>query len=280
MSITVPLYGFGTGGTSLNFEVKAYATEAELKAASPKKDTIGIITTTEITSWIFSAEKPSSPASGMVWIATASSGSVKMNALKKNGIYFCPLYAMQYVGNAWVDVDAYGFQNDTWMSFGEYLFNYGKQSYEWVPVAQPSYIEYNNQGVTPILTTNSDGSVTIAMNDGGAATNKAELGGGIYRTRDTIDLSSIKTLVVDTETSGYTPVGWHLTVFPPGSDAWGPNHSNGGDSVACLIIPSSGSFQGSLDVSSLTGEYYIGIGAHCSEYHYSYCKLKTLFMRC
>lgn len=59
MSKVVPLEGFGGGGSSpLNFKIVAYATEEELAAAQPKENTIGVITTTPISSWTFSAKKP------------------------------------------------------------------------------------------------------------------------------------------------------------------------------------------------------------------------------
>ena len=87
MSITVPLYGFGGGGgAALNFDVKAYDTEEALLAATPKENTIGIITTTPITSWIFSATEPKIPTDGddgLVWFHIGTTSPVSFNALKK-----------------------------------------------------------------------------------------------------------------------------------------------------------------------------------------------------
>ena len=54
----VPLRGFGGGGTSLNFKVLAYPTEEALLAATPRDNTIGVVTDQKITSWHFSAEEP------------------------------------------------------------------------------------------------------------------------------------------------------------------------------------------------------------------------------
>ena len=56
----------GGGGAALNFKVLAYATEEVLLAATSVENTIGIITETPITSWIFSATEPSPAAAGMV----------------------------------------------------------------------------------------------------------------------------------------------------------------------------------------------------------------------
>lgn len=102
------------GGASLNFDVKAYATEEALLAAAPKENTIGIITENKITSWIFSATEPSPTAAGMVWITTGTSSTIEFNALKKNGIQVYPISAKQYVSGAWVNVPAEIYQGGMW----------------------------------------------------------------------------------------------------------------------------------------------------------------------
>lgn len=111
------ILNLGGGGTSLNFDVKAYATEEALLAATPKENTIGVITTTEITGWVFSATEPENPSEGMVWISTGSSSAVEFNALKKNGIQVYPLSAKQYVSGAWVDVTAMSYQGGEWVEW-------------------------------------------------------------------------------------------------------------------------------------------------------------------
>ena len=113
MSITVPLEGFG-GGVPLNFAVKAYTSEEALLAAAPKENTIGIITTTAISSWIFSATQPAEAAEGMVWIILGTSSAVEFNALKKNALQVYPLEAKQYVGGAWVEKTYMVYKNGEW----------------------------------------------------------------------------------------------------------------------------------------------------------------------
>lgn len=130
MSVPVPMYGFGDGGgTSLNFDVKAYATEEALLADTPKENTIGIITTNKITGWMFSATEPESPVEGMVYITTGTDSDIAFNALKKNGIQVYPLSAKQYVSGAWVDVTAMSYQGGEWHEWETklYLFKEGDQ---------------------------------------------------------------------------------------------------------------------------------------------------------
>ena len=87
----------GGGGAALNFKVLAYATEEALLTATPANNTIGIITETPITSWIFSATEPSPAEAGMVWITVNTYSSVKFNALKKNGIQVYPIVTVREV---------------------------------------------------------------------------------------------------------------------------------------------------------------------------------------
>ena len=74
----------GGGGAALNFDVVRYATESELLAATPKANSIGIISTTEMTGWIIDANQPENMTNGMVWLSVGTESTVEFNALKKN----------------------------------------------------------------------------------------------------------------------------------------------------------------------------------------------------
>lgn len=140
MSKFVTLHGFGgSGSADLNFEVIAYESEEALLASTPAENTVGIITTTPITSWIFSATEPVQPASDMVWIPTSTSSSVEFNALKQNGVQVYPISAKQYVNGAWADVTAMSYQNGGWIKWETklVLFDNG-QTVPWVAKAGSS----------------------------------------------------------------------------------------------------------------------------------------------
>lgn len=265
--------GGGSGSASLNFKIVGGTTQP----ANPAENTIWINTDTETSGWIFIIDEPTEPEEGLVWIKTATSSAVDFNALKKNEIHVYPLCAKQYINGVWIDVEALCYQNGVWISLGEYLFNYGKQTYQWIASSLPSTTADNNYHVTPGITTNPDGSVTIALSDSGEPNNQRPFGSGIYRVYEAVDVTDFKTITIDAEISGYSAY-WGLTLYPTGADAWSNNREYGGDSVACLWLP-AGRFTTVLDVSSISGTYYIGVGAQCSEYYMSYCKLNTLYMR-
>ena len=102
------------GGAGLNFAVKAYASEEALLAAAPAENTIGVITSTPITSYIFSAEEPSPAVAGQLWITVGTSSQVAFNALKKNAIQVYPTSAKQYIDGAWADVPCKSYQGGAW----------------------------------------------------------------------------------------------------------------------------------------------------------------------
>lgn len=109
------------GKAALNFDVKRYSTEADLLAATPKANTIGIISTTEMTGWIMDPNQPEELTEGMVWISVGTSSAVEFNALKKNGLHVYPISAKQYVGGKLVDVTAKSYQDGEWVDWHIYL---------------------------------------------------------------------------------------------------------------------------------------------------------------
>lgn len=115
----------GGGSNPLNFQVKTYPSETELKADNPKENTIGIITTTTMTSWVFSATEPKEPEVGMVWIGIGTSSNCEFNALKKNTLLVYPLSAKQYVGNTFSDVKAFNYIGGEWLGWAYFLFQEG-----------------------------------------------------------------------------------------------------------------------------------------------------------
>ena len=109
------IFNMTGGGDALNFQVKAYQSETELKSDSPKVNTIGIITTTTMTSWVFSATEPAETEVGMVWISVGTSSDSAFNALKKNDLHVYPQSTKQMVFGEFADVDAMFFNGETWL---------------------------------------------------------------------------------------------------------------------------------------------------------------------
>lgn len=205
------------GGTALNFAVKAYATEAELLAATPKENTIGIITTAPITSWIFSTTEPEAYAEGMVWVITGTARQNEFNALKKNGIHVYPVSAKQYVSGAWVDVIAKRWQGEVWVDFIYYIVN-----------GNTSKIT-NITGFASAQWSISDNGLRITRNSSGSQSSF-----GI--TKDAFDFSGKDKLVIELASTN--------------KELWvSPCNTKGDSRIATLKMKTSGKYE--LDISAI-----------------------------
>lgn len=256
-------YLHGSGGSNLlNFKVITYATEEALKAAKPKENAIGIITTVKMTGWTFASAVPADPAEGLVWIKVGTISTVEFNAVKRNGIQVYPLSAEQYVDGAWKPVTAMSYRDGEWTSWwnGE-LFEDGNQ-WEGVTGGWESIIaEFGNDygSSIPIIeihdTLKVGYKVSVTGVDAGAAITKKK-----------INLSDWKTLTVFVKELKCTAVSYYTSNIC--IDVWSDNDTTKtrADILAASTSLYSGKnkvtkadFTANLDVSSLSGEYYIAI---------------------
>lgn len=136
----------GGGGAQLNFAVKRYSTEAEMLAATPKENTIGVISEVDITSYVFSAAAPDASEEGTVWFLTGTSSAIEFNALKKNALWVYPISAKQSVGGDLVDVPVMIYQNGAWESWVTILFANGTLAENYGALGNPN--KYNSANHT------------------------------------------------------------------------------------------------------------------------------------
>lgn len=102
-----------SSGSGVDFAVTAYPDETDLLSATPPDNTIGVVTTTEITSWIFTPREPEG-SPGKVWIRLGDDSGVSLDVSGESKLVVYPIYARQYVSGAWVSVIAKSYQNDAW----------------------------------------------------------------------------------------------------------------------------------------------------------------------
>ena len=210
-----------------------------------------------ITSWVFSTEEPDSPEEGMVWFLTGLGSTAEYNAIRKNTIMVYPIKAKQYITDGWVSITATSYVNGEWTEWWNgYLFDYGNVFEHvtggYAAIAKP-LVSGTGSGV-PYISNNSDGSRKIEPN-------KANTDGGMYHTANKIDLTDYSTLkfygrIVDS--SGYNRSG--VGVW---SDIGAYANTN---RVAMSTGNDASSNTRSIDVSSLTGEYYIGFYVYARAY--------------
>lgn len=177
------------GLSSLNFEVVGGTTQP----SDPKENTIWVNTEETITEWVVSAEEPTEPIAGMVWIVTGQKSPASFNILQKNSVNIAIKYVKQYkiseeVGE-WINKSASVYQNDSWKNCWDlYLFKAGDQ-YEYITGG------WNRTGyVLTNFNHTSISKVTIGESLIVKAVSSTSDSGGLLGTQIPIDISSFKTL--------------------------------------------------------------------------------------
>ena len=173
---------------------------------------------------------------GMAWIETGISSPVEFNALKKNGIQVYPISAKQYVGGAWVEKTAKTYKDGEWVPWIK-MFAFNLDITKWATVSGKNF--------SNSFKNNEDGSLTFATSKNTAVSN--EYAGKYYC--EPVDLTDYDKLVLDlvyTLHSGNAKCEIYFSTTPTGSAA--AKFDTGF---------SSASGEKTLNVSQLTGEYYL-----------------------
>lgn len=236
-------HGYKHGGANpLNFAVKTYPSEVELKADKPKGNTIGVITTTTMTSWVFSATEPKEPEVGMVWISVGTSSNAEFNAIKKNTLQVYPTSAKQYEGGKWENKTAFIYLNGEWVELWDgyyYKSGVGSKVGNWKASYQP--------GNTSNVITFEEEAIKFDWKSGTYSVMVA-----FSPIQDLTDVSKLK-FRVNGANQNFV-VGATTTQYGGSEDS----------TFAAKTIQEglSGEKELIVDVSSLTGKYYLAISGH------------------
>ena len=230
--------GGGIGG--LNFEVVGGTTQP----TNQKENTIWVNTNTDITSWVFSADQPESPTQGLVWIALSVTSDVELNALKKNAIQLYLSTAMQYVSGKWVKKDALIYQNGEWFSLWDGVLYYNGNQYDaitggWEQNPLSTYFDDPNTGD---VTFNS-GNIYLHGDDASC----------LLTTKKKVNVSSFDALRFEVTVTGDIYNDLYGLVANAASDV-------GKNAIAFAESSKSGLQTITVDVSSISGEYYVCVG--------------------
>lgn len=230
-------------GATLNFEVIGGTTQP----SSPKNNTIWVNTSTSITSWNLSVDQPSNPVNGMVWIAISYNAKTTFNLIENNPITISLASCYQYTSNKWVKKVSKIYKNNTWVPLRLHVYDNGDQC---------SSITGGWQ------TYNSGGSISFQST--GVQLTGTTSGGTYIYTKNTIDFTPYSTMTIIGNTTsavyntGFQNCGLAKTVGTVTAGSWGTG--------------TTGKFTINVDVSSVTGKYYImaglGISHQCAGYIY------------
>lgn len=237
--------GGGSGG--LNFSVASYASESLLPATASEND-IAIITDTSISSWTMSRTEPQG-TEGMVWISIGDSSQVAFNLLTENTIYVYPIRAYQYIDSTWVAKDAKSYQNQD-------------GSFKWVDWIN-SYLFYEEGNQQESVT---GGWTTSGWTYGGAYMLNASIAETYMQVIGAYDSGNTGASVVGTvnkiNVDNLQYINANIQIVQSGVVNFGLCSSSNAQSLAINSQTiSTGTYTKSLDVSTLTGDYYITFSA-------------------
>lgn len=233
------------GGGGINYRIVGGTTQPTVA-----ENLIWINTAAAITGHVFAADAPASPTEGQVWIynglTSYSGGQSKVaafNALKRGVMMVYPTFCAQYVSGVWVQKSAKIYKNGAWVDFAIPLYNGGlADGWEGVAVNWGAY-----QAFAPAITSTSAGdSWSISRNGGNAA--------GIVRTTQPYDLTAAHYVKFDLYF-----IGKPFLMDGVFADQYANGYGDNGTVTTFGRDGNEGRVLYSIDVSSLTGYYYLGV---------------------
>lgn len=261
MSRELPLYGFGPGGGSAGGNFKLVGGEAQ--PSGPAENTIWVNTSEKITSYLFSPQEPEAPEAGMVWIRTGDRSTGAFFATKGGTVRLYPAAVRQYVGDQWVEKTGYIYQSGSWILWWSgQLYSPGIEWEEvtggWTGLGMLASNKSSESAIAPAITRESGRIIA----DGTA-------GGGIIYCAEKIDLTDYTTLIFE---GVFTRAGTLArNVLAACWSVLGKYYT---DAAASKEISGTSATVLQVDVSGLTGEYYVGIGLTASTAEITACYLR------
>lgn len=264
----------GFAGVELNFEIIGGTT----RPSKPVENTIWVNTDTEITCWEFSPNRPTG-VQGMVWIQIDMTSNIEINALKENCIEMYPTSAYQYINGRWVQKEVQYYQNGKWLDGFIYLYNRGNE-YESITGGWYSAL-WDGGGDGDGSTSYDSSSIDIYCYNN--SSNGRQIQGAI--THNKINLSNITKIYAIgnmyncPEEEGYKDsnvVG--IAVMDSDEFLWSGEEGTPGYVVTYDCVNELGNFNIVIDVTKLTGSYYIAIYGFANSRHVGgtfsqiYCK--------
>lgn len=230
--------------------------------SSPQENDIWVQTDVAISGWEFSETKNPTWAmgAGFVYFTSTYSGayaardSTGLNFLNQNTIYTKLLGCYQYNGSSWSKKDAWIYHGSQWYQFSSawdgHLFNYGNTYSSitggWVTrnIAHTTD-QYGPYNAAPSVQTQSNGGVKVYMSNTGKS--------GIWTTANKVSLAGFNTLTFNGNLDD--PHGWNRAQL----DIWSAFGTYSSENVVARLNATYNAGTYTLDISSLTGSYYIGV---------------------
>lgn len=195
-------------------------------------------------------------ATGQVWFTTGTASNAEFNALKKHGLMAYPISARQYIGGELVEKTALIYKNGAWVDLFLYLYKdatiYGNivgglNAYAYRPSSSGSDV------IKPDVSMTASG-ITVSIKHGANGS-----AGSLFATR-AIDVTKYKTVNLHVDNAKISDYDGFIRFGVTATRA-----NNYVVTAAKTILNKVGNVSGetfSLDISSLTGNYYFFINLY------------------
>lgn len=236
----------GSSGAELNFSIVGSTAEP----ASPALNTIWVKTAASVPSWAMQASAPSSPTEGMVWFEIAMTGSAALNALKENALTIALASCRQYVSGGWTNKDAYLWDGEAWVQFGaEQIILFatgGSYAADWEGGGMGADDFTWGSGIPSVSATIADTGIVLIQGYNSSPVRY------IAAHTAPIDVTNLSGIHFQANATGAaTAVEAKLTA----------TKTIGSAAAASVTFGTAGENAYTMDVSGLTGEYYLAINA-------------------
>ena len=235
-------------GNVLNDDIDLTIVGSTTQPSNPTENTIWVNTDTPINGYAFSATEPENPVESMVWFEINTNSSAAMNINKENMVMLYPSSCSQYINGAWVTKDVQAFLNGKWINLRTYFYNKGDECIDltgsWL--ARGVLANSSGQGskVTPTITKEAS-YMNIVFGT-------KQYGVGIVYTTNKIDLTEFSSLCVKGEFVSTKGTRVSIALFQSI-----PTHQGQAVAKAQFPVDIVGTMSKTLDVSEMSGEYYI-----------------------
>lgn len=233
----------GGGSSPLSFDVVG---GSEQPSAPGSGHRLFVKTAVTIPDWSVSAEAPASPGEGTTWFRLALSGDAEINALKEQSLTVALDSCQQYVSGEWINVDAYLWTGSSWVQFGHeitVLFE-GTGSDGTSQMANWTVSGWTHGGYGACAAgTVSNTALTVSSSYNGAGSTSDCVVG----TASPVDLTKVKLIRFTASVTGAAG-GVGIAAATSKSVA---------TRVKTLTVVSTAEATYALDVSDLTGTYYL-----------------------
>lgn len=234
--MSIAIFNYGKGGTgSAALNITAYSTVGSLPA-SADEGAVAIITSTAINDVYVSADEPGSPSSGDIWLWLGHNQLVDIDI--GSNILLPPKAAFQYSGSAWEYKESYVYSSSAWVEVTLYVYDTG----DFYLADSYSGVSYGGNNWSAVSVSLESGFIKYLCT--GTGDREQRYGW----TTTLVDLTDVDTVRINYSTAGaIDTLTFKISTTRTNT----------------AVVSSNGTYGAShtkdLDVSSLSGEYYIGL---------------------